>query len=275
MIGVHNLKKVALILKTLIVLALVFAMLPKYSKANTGEFLAEDELNFITQSEDNVVYEVEENGKTLRYEETINTNGDLTEIYTKVFDASSGDLIDQFNTSLDFNADSVEIEQQNGANVESENITLTPTDTTNLLKVTKDINIYPAYATTSSSWVSSRMPGINMGYRYPDDAKYAGKYKYNVKLPNKNYDSFTREVDSMRSREGGLLYESTGLAAVETLAKLATGKMSLSWSVAWSLVKKVGAPLAIAYQAYKWFQSYDRAIKYFYATPPVTVPGTM
>lgn len=269
-------KKVAIILKTLIVFALVFAMLPKYSKANTGEVLAEGELNFIIQSENNVVYEIEENGKVLRYEESINASGDLTEVYTKVFDASSGELIDQFNTSLEFNADSVEIEQINGSNVESESITLTTNDTTNLLKVTKDISIYPpVYATASSSWKSSRMPGINMGYRYPDDAKYAGMYKYNVKLPNKNYDSFTREVDSMRSREEGLLYESTGLAAVETLAKFATGKMSLSWSVAWSLIKKVGAPLAIAYQAYKWFQSYDRAIKYFYATPPVTVPGTM
>ncbi len=275
LIGVHKLKKVTLIFKTLIVLALVLAMVPKNSKASTGEVLAEDELNFIIQSENNVVYEVEKDGKTLRYEETINENGDLTEVYTKVFDASSGELIDQYNTSLNFNTDSVEIEQQNGSNVESESITLTQSDTTNL-KVNKDINIHPpVYAMASSSWVSSRMPGIGIGYRYPDDAKYAGMYKYNVKLPNKSYDSFTREVDTMRSREGGLLYETTGLAAVETLAKLVSGKMSLSWSVAWSLVKKVGAPITVGYQAFKWFQAYDRAVKYFYATPPVTVPGTM
>ncbi|MCA1066657.1 hypothetical protein QTG56_00655 [Rossellomorea sp. AcN35-11] len=252
-------------------------MLPKYSNASEKDVdFPEGELNFIVQTNEISIYEIEENGEKLRYEESTIESEESTKIHTKVFNITGGEskLVDEFSTSLDFNDNEVKIEQERDFKVESEEITLSPSsdETMNFEKDDKQTLIF---ARASSSWVSSRMPKISIGYRYPDDAKYTGMYKYNVKLPNRDYDNFTRQVDSMRSRETSILMEGTGLAAAGTLAKLVSGKLTLSWSTAWSLIKKVGAPLAVGYDAFRWFQVYDKAVKYFYATPPKTKPGTI
>jgi len=268
-------KKFGLFIKVLAVIIMVFTSLPSNSKASGKEYILEGDLNFIVHSDEFVIYEIEESGNKLRYEEAILENNNFTEIHTKVFDITNGEneLIDEFSTSLEFTNNEVKIEQENNAGVESEEIELSTSESD--INFTNDVPKPLMLARASSSWVSSRMPKIIIGYRYPDDAKYAGMYKYNVKLPNKNYDNFTRQVDSMRSRESGVLMEATGLAAAGTLAKLASGKLSLSWSTAWSLVKKIGAPLSVGYEAFRWFQSYDKAVSYFYATPPKTTPGTI
>ena len=79
----------------------------------------------------------------------------------------------------------------------------------------------------------------------------------------------------MRSREVSLFKEGSGIAAAQTLADLVFGKVTLSWSAAWKLMKRIGAPISVGYNAFQWFLSYDKAVDYFYATPPKTTPGTI
>jgi hypothetical protein len=272
-----NMKRFKIVFQSIIVLALMFSIMPGYSKASEQEKSSDSEFNLIVQSDNFVVYEIKEDEKTLRYEENIVENGNKTDINTKIFDVTNEDriLVDEMNTSMEFdNSDEkVKIIQEKDSQTETEIISLSPEDRNSASIPNKDDskNMFGIAA----SWTSSAIPGINIGYRYPDDAKYAGMYKYNVKIPNRNYDNFTRQVDAMKSRESGILKEGTGIAAVETLVDLAKGNLSPSWSTAWKLIKRVGAPFAVGYQAFQWFLAYDKAVDYFYATPPKTTPGTM
>ncbi|WP_226675707.1 hypothetical protein [Rossellomorea aquimaris] len=268
-----------MIFKSIIAVALLITMIPgSLALASEKENLSDRDFTIITQSDSLVVYEMKEDDKVLRYEENIVESGRSTNVYTKVFDVTNGVpvLKDEFNTYLEFDdhQSEVKITQENDLEVETETISL-PTENTDRSILPENDSSKSMFRAVASSWVSSRMPKINIGYRYPDDAKYAGMYKYNVKVPNKSYDQFTRQVDSMRSREVSLVKEGSGIAAAQTLADLVFGKVTLSWSAAWKLMKRIGAPISVGYNAFQWFLSYDKAVDYFYATPPKTTPGTI
>lgn len=82
-------------------------------------------------------------------------------------------------------------------------------------------------------WVTSSVPGFTeFGYRKnyatgKGEARYSTLLRSNLSISNKNFDTFTNEIDSLKSWEKSIIIDSTVVGLLQSLIKLKDG---LTWA---------------------------------------------
>lgn len=246
----------------------VSSPLKTYAAGEQNSIINDSPVNMIKQTDSELIYEMETDGEVLRYEEKIKENKNKTKIETKIYKFINGKkvLVDNSKKEI-INSDSQVEFITDGESVIFNKDEITTTE----VKPETDISTF-AY----SSWVKSKVPGINLGYRRDlaknyGDASYGTLSKKKVKLNNSYFDTFKSKVDSLKSRENSFLLEATIVGAVQHILK----KGFKSWSVGdlVVLLRKLSVPINIVWQVAWWIVDYDKAIKAFNKMPGSIIHG--
>lgn len=246
---------------TLISPTITFASESNLVKVDSVNDLPEinDPLNIITQTDNEIVYEIELDGEKLRYEENIEHLANKVIVHTKVYknvDQNLFKLIDNFTTEIVNNAAQEPVELiQSGASVSLEFPELevsTPPDFTEL---------------KYDPWTTSRMPGFTeFGFRRDystgkAQARYSTMLRSNISFKvNKNFDNFVSEIKSLRSWETAIVIDGTAVGFVQAALKL---KKGVTLATLLNLGKKMSVPVATVYNLIRWINVYDSANKRF------------
>jgi len=205
----------------------------------------------IEDTENRTVYTSHEDGKMYKYVET--TEGDV--IYTKVYLLEDGKetLSDEFETTVIVNDEQIIIEAGG-----SEPLIIS----LNEIKSEIEENDIEPFA---SSWVKSY--GTRMSYQLENDKNGGGKARYGVSEKytskyEKNFDKFTRNVDSLYSQEKSAIFGAIGISGITAFISAVSKDKKLTFSGVKKIAKGIvkGVPLlGAAYMLWDYYKTYDRA----------------
>lgn len=260
-IKTHFMLKKLLFIGVVAIMVFTTIAFPVQSYASTeNEMINDNFLHMIKQTDTEVIYELEDNGELLRYEEYIEESNNKTKIETNIYKIVNGQkqLVDHSKKEIVKTVSQVEF--VNVSNGESAIINLDEFNTT----VSEIQNSTPVISPRAySSWVKSAIPGINLGYRRDlaanyGDASYGTMTKQKVKLNNKHFDTFKSKVDALKSRESSFFFEATAIAAIGKLIDKGFSGWSLTDVV--SFLRKLAVPVNVIWNVGYWLLDYNKAI---------------
>lgn len=155
-------------------------------------------LEIIKFSDEVVVYKTLENGDVFLYEEYIEGDTVTTEKY-KV-ENESKELVENFKTTTELNGDNITVTQ--------EDILISKITSKTTVDILPAENVSDNLSINASVWVETRSAGNNYAYyKYASGGGLARELNYEKSIPlyHKDFDTFTRNVDSIKSFEVGVL----------------------------------------------------------------------
>ncbi|WP_332635027.1 hypothetical protein [Halalkalibacter flavus] len=253
------------VLKVLLVGLLVFtsALTPGFigtvsaqnSDISVKDFENEN-FHVILEKDNIIIYQVHNDDGTISQfeEETVEYSGNKTVIYTEIYDVINNEkvFVDNFKTEILSEGDSIQIIQKDNNEVELE-LNETNEESTQMIQARSNW--------TTVSWASG-----NFGY-YTNYSTNRGNARYSTmsktNLPrNSNYSTFIRNVDELKRQEVAILADASGVALLEALWQARHG---VTLSLVKNLIKKIGAPLYLAYSGFNWALQVNRTTNSYYA----------
>ncbi|WPK12790.1 hypothetical protein R6U77_03545 [Lysinibacillus louembei] len=248
-----------LLISAIFITGFTTIIFPLESYAAAKNEISNDSINMIKQTNSELIYEVEQDGVLLRYEEEIQEYENKTEVKTKIYQVNNGEKVLIEDSKKEF------IETNSFIEIikDDESIFFDLAESNNV-----EIALIQPFA--YSSWVNSMVLGSKLGYRRDlsanyGDAKYSSMTKSKIKLNDANFDSFKSQVDALRSRESTFIFEATAVSAIIHIID----KGFTQWSIGdlFTLAKKLAVPVNIAWEVAHWVWDYNKAINAWYDIP--------
>lgn len=259
-------------LKLVIISVLSFSILVSGMNVNTKveaqekSYSWEENATIIKETEDLLIYIIEENDKSYKYYEEIGENSVLTskflvqgdeellvEKYESVFNLSTDDTLEYL------------IDDKIKSFKESTIINLSDSNQ-NIIEV-KSNTTQPRMATasTKSKWVKTSSIAGMAYYQTSNGGGYARYSTMEKKVPkyNSTFNNYTKKVDSLISIERGTLVSAIGLGGISSAIQAFSGKkMSLATVKKFvSLTLKNVIGIGTAYNIIDYVTTYDQANK--------------
>ncbi|MCH1627716.1 hypothetical protein [Fredinandcohnia quinoae] len=261
----------------LMCIVLIFAVLtPLSATAQQPEVsfkMEGEEITFIKDTDEESIYRIKENGKTIEYHEKVKENKNKTTIHVKVYEVQDGkkNLIDNFKNELITVSDTVFIFTDDTGNAHSLNLN----NDKKFEKIDADVILRePGFSTLGVRYVTKSGGSLVADTRYrifsdgSSEAIMAGENPYykNTRKKNSNFIDFTHYADGLKSDELDLI--TFGIAGfADDLIKALRGGKLLSWSLIKKIVGtavKVG-PFGAALTLFSYGKNYTKAQKAYRA----------
>lgn len=219
-----------------LLMSVLLTSFPKSSAAS--DILVEQEImddapdeiiELIKDTEEEVIYKALEDGKIYLYEEQI--VGDVITTHKSLVEDGASTLTEKFSTTSVLKDDTISVTQVDlftNKIIHQELVSIGPPPPGDDLTVVPPVykqgvtptNEFTTMAT--GTWVTARANGYN--YQYYKYSNGGGKARQLGKEKTTNYyttkfDTFTRNVDSVRSYERGILFNLVGIGLVEKASK--------------------------------------------------------
>lgn len=265
-----NLKRV--IISVLSFSILVFGMNVNIKvEAQEKSYSWTENVTIIKETEDLLIYIIEENDKSYKYYEEIGENSVLTSKFLIQGDEEL--LIEKYESVFNLSENTLEYQIDDKIQSFNKSTIINLSDSNQSIIEVKSSTNQPRMATasTKSKWVkTSSIAGMGY-YQTSNGGGYARYSTMEKKVPkyNSTFNNYTKKVDSLISIERGTLISAIGLGGISSAIQAFSGKkMSLATVKKFaSLTLKNVIGIGTAYNIIDYVRTYDQANKIWNSIP--------